>query len=90
MTTIAIIGGGIAARSLLYVMAKKNIREKVLVFYSDSFAFPCSLHSTAIVAPRGVSTGHSALGDNLYEGFVRFSRHVEEDFPRGVLSCDRG
>ncbi len=85
MTTIAIIGGGIAARSLLYVMAKKKFQQKILVFYSDSFAFPCSIHSTAIVAARGVSTGLSPLGDNLHEGFLRFARHVEEDSPAGVI-----
>jgi hypothetical protein len=85
LTTIAIIGGGIAARSLLYMMAKKNIRHKILVFYSDSFAFPCSLHSTAIVAPRGISTGHSALGDELVYGFERFVLHVMEDCPEGVI-----
>ncbi len=85
MTTIAIIGGGIAARSLLYAMAKKNISAKILVFYSDSFAFPCSYHSTAIVAPRGVSTGLSSLGDSLVEGFARFERHVETDRPEGVI-----
>ena len=85
MKTVAIIGGGIAARSLLFAMAKKNIRHKILVFQSDSFAFPCSLHSTAIVAPRGISTGHSGLGDNLVEGFNRFSLHISEDHPGGVI-----
>ncbi len=85
MTTIAIIGGGIAARSLLFAMAKKNISEKILVFYSDSFAFPCSLHSTAIVAPRGVSTGLSPLGDQLHAGFVRFKSHIHDDQPAGVI-----
>lgn len=67
-------------------MAKKNIGEKILVFYSDSFAFPCSLHSTAIVSPRGVSAGHSSLGDSLLEGYRRFSRHVREDSPDGVIT----
>ncbi len=85
MTTIAIIGGGIAARSLLFAMAKKNIQSKILVFYSDSFAFPCSYHSTAIVAPRGVSTGLSPLGDHLFDGFKRFAGHVENDHPEGVI-----
>ncbi len=85
MTTIAIIGGGIAARSLLFVMAKRKISQKILVFYSDQFAFPCSLHSTAIVAPRGISTGHSPLGDVLVEGFSRFSQHVKDDSPQGVF-----
>lgn len=85
MTTIAIIGGGIAARSLLYTLAKKKYSGKILVFYSDDFAFPCSLHSTAIVAPRGVSTGHSSLGDDLFEGFNCFSQHVESEKPSGVV-----
>ncbi|MES2525506.1 MAG: FAD-dependent oxidoreductase [Bdellovibrionota bacterium] len=85
MTTIAIIGGGIAARSLLFAMAKKKISEKILVFYSDSFAFPCSLHSTAIVAPRGVSTGLSPLGDQLHAGFERFKSHIHTDHPKGVI-----
>lgn len=85
MTTIAIIGGGIAARSLLFAMAKKNIRQKILVFYSDSFAFPCSVHSTAIVAPRGISSGHSSLGDQLVSGYQRFLRHFQEDLPAGVI-----
>jgi len=85
LTTIAIIGGGIAARSLLFALAKKNFSQKILVFYSDRFAFPCSLHSTAIVAPRGISTGHSNLGDELVEGFQCFSRHFSEDSPEGVI-----
>jgi hypothetical protein len=85
MKTIAIIGGGIAARSVLFTMAKKNLLHKVLVFQSESFAFPCSLHSTAIVAPRGISTGHSSLGDNLVSGFIRFSKHIAEDSPEGVI-----
>lgn len=85
MSTIAIIGGGIAARSLLFAMAKRNDRRKILVFQSDSFAFPCSLHSTAIVAPRGISTGHSSLGDHLVLGFSRFEKHFSEDHPEGVI-----
>lgn len=86
MTTIAIIGGGIAARSLLFALAKENIPHKILVFYSDTFAFPCSVHSTAIVAPRGISLGHSPLGDLLCQAFARFDRHVQEDAPSGVIS----
>ena len=67
------------------MLAKKEISHKILVFYSDRFAFPCSLHSTAIVAPRGISTGHSPLGDHLVGGFDRFARHVREDNPEGVI-----
>ena len=85
MTTLAIIGNGIAARSLIYTLAKEQkFFEKITVFYSDKFAFPCTLHSTAIVAPRGLSSGHSALGDLLLESFKTFSEHVNFDHPAGV------
>lgn len=86
MTKLAIIGGGIAGRSLLYALAKrkKNFSEIVL-FDSDSFAHTCSLRSTAIVAARGVSPGHSELGDLLMAGFKTFTEHVKNDLPKGVF-----
>lgn len=85
MTTLAIIGNGIAARSLIYTLAKEEKSfEKITVFYSDKFAFPCTIHSTAIVAPRGLSAGHSPLGDLLLESFEKFSEHVRLDDPQGV------
>ncbi len=86
MTTLAIIGGGIAGRSLIYTLAKrKNIFSNITLFDSDSFARTCSLRSTAIVAPRGVSAGHSDLGDLLLAAFQTFAQHVEEDRPLGVF-----
>lgn len=85
MTTLAIIGSGILGRSLIYTLAKEQKQfEKIVLFYSDKFAFPCTLHSTAIVAPRGVTAGHSALGDEILEGFKVFSEHVMLDQPAGV------
>lgn len=85
MTTLAIIGAGILGRSLIYTLAKeqKNF-EKITLISSDSFAFPCTFHSTATVAPRGLSKGHSPLGDFLLESFQEFSEHVELDQPLGV------
>ena len=87
MTKLAIIGGGIAGRSLLYALAKrkKNFSE-IILFDSDSFAHTCSLRSTAIVAARGVSSGLSELGDVLMAGFQTFSEHVQNDRPSGVFS----
>lgn len=86
MTTLAIIGGGIAGRSLIYTLAKrKNIFSNITLFDSDSFARTCSLRSTAIVAPRGVSAGHSDLGDLLLAAFQTFAKHVEQDRPQGVF-----
>lgn len=85
MTTLAIIGSGILGRSLIYTLAKEQKQfEKIVLFFSDSFAFPCTLHSTAIVAPRGVTAGHSALGDEILEGFRVVSEHVKLDQPAGV------
>lgn len=85
LTTLAIIGSGILGRSLIYTLAKERKQfEKIVVFHSDKFAFPCTLHSTAIVAPRGVTAGHSKLGDEILEGFRIFSDHVKLDQPSGV------
>ena len=86
MTTLAIIGGGIAGRSLIYALAKsQSTFSKIVLFDSDLFAQTCSLRSTAIVSARGVSTGHSDLGDLLVSGVATFSRHISEDRPDGVF-----
>ncbi len=85
MTTLAIIGSGILGRSLIYALAKEQKPiEKITLFYSDNFTPACTFSSTAIVAPRGLSTGLSPLGDTLIEGFQTFSEHVELDRPAGV------
>ncbi len=90
MTTLAIIGGGIAGRSLLYALAKeKNHYSQVFLFESEDFASPCSLNSTAVVAPRGVSLGHSSLGDLIAQGFLDFQKHVDQDSPQGVTSISQ-
>lgn len=86
LTTLAIIGDGILGRSLLYTLAKEQkLFEKIVLFHSDAFAFPCTRNSTAIVAPRGVTEGHSPLGDLIVEGVKTFKEHVELDRPAGVL-----
>jgi glycine/D-amino acid oxidase-like deaminating enzyme len=86
LTTLAIIGGGIAGRSLIYALAKsQRTFTEIVLFDSDSFAQTCSLRSTAIVSPRGVSLGHSDLGDLIVNGFATFSRHIASDRPQGVF-----
>lgn len=85
MTTLAIIGGGIAGRTLAFTLAKeKKNYSRILFFQSESFAKACSWRSTAIVAPRGVTKGHSALGDFLMDSYECFKSHWLEDAPQGV------
>lgn len=86
MTNLAIVGGGIAGRSLIYALAKKQkTYSEIVLFDSDNFSHACSRRSTAIVAPRGVSSGHSELGDLLIDAFQTFSQHVQSDRPQGVF-----
>ena len=86
MTTLAIIGGGIAGRSLIYALAKKKKNfSQITLFDSEGFAPACSMRSTAIVASRGVTLGHSALGDLLFAGYKTFSQHILSDSPLGVF-----
>lgn len=86
MTRLAIIGGGIAGRSLLYALAKqKKSYSEIILFDSDIFARTCSIRSTGIVAPRGLSLGHSDLGDLLIKAFETFVTHVKVDQPAGVF-----
>lgn len=85
MTTLAIIGSGFLGRTLLYTLAKEQKAfKKITLISSEVYAPPCSLNSTAIVAPRGLTLGHSPLGDYLLQGFLDFKKHVEENSPEGV------
>jgi glycine/D-amino acid oxidase-like deaminating enzyme len=86
LTTLAIIGAGIAGRSLIYALAKeKKSYSKIVIFDSDTFARTCSHRSTAIVSLRGVSSGHSDLGDLIVNGLATFSSHVANDLPKGIF-----
>jgi len=85
LTNLAIIGTGIVGRSLIYSLAKqKKSLSKITLFSADHFLSPCTFNSTAIVAPRGITEGHSALGDSLLDGFQFFTKHFENDHPRGI------
>ncbi len=85
MTTLAIIGSGIVGRSLLFHLTKENFQfDEILLFDSPDFSPPCSLNTTAISALRGITSGHSPLGDLILEGFKSFCGHVEKDRPDGV------
>jgi glycine/D-amino acid oxidase-like deaminating enzyme len=85
LTTLAIIGGGIAGRSLIYALAKeRKDYSRVFLFDSDIFAPTCSRRTTGIVALRGITSGHSPLGNLLSEAYATFKKHIELDQPLGV------
>ena len=86
MTSYIVIGAGIGAESFLYQLAQtKNIPNKVIQLSNEAFYPSCSLRTTAIVAGRGISEGHSELGDILSKSYERFQRHVSLDRPEGVF-----
>ncbi len=90
MTSLAIVGSGLAGRSLVYALAKeRKYFEKITIFSSDTITLPCSLNSTGVVAGRGISYGHSSLGNLLLEGFHCFSDHVHSDLPMGVEAINQ-
>ena len=83
--TLGIIGGGVVGRSLLFNLAQEASGfSRILLFEAADFCFPCTVHSTAVVAPRGVTRGHSSLGDLILEGVETFSQHAKRDLPAGV------
>lgn len=85
MTTLAIIGGGIAGRSLIYTLAKEQKAfDQIVLFGSESFFKACSYRSTAVVAGRGLTLGHSELGDTLFEAYKLFEQHFKQDAPVGI------
>lgn len=85
MTNLAIIGSGIAGRSLIYTLAKEHDSFKsITLISSDKITPPCTLNSTAVGSLRGITTGHSPLGDALVEGFNTLREHVLTEKPAGV------
>lgn len=86
LSRLAIIGGGIVGKSLLFALAKEKRQkyDSVTLYESDALAPACTQRSTAIVAARGVLPGLSTLGDNIHQGISFFCQHVESDYPSGV------
>lgn len=85
MSTFIVLGAGLAAENFIYFLGKSDSSiHSVIQLSSDAFYPACSLRSTAIVASRGVSTGHSELGDLLVASYERFKTHVLEDSPAGI------
>lgn len=86
LARLAIIGGGIVGKSLLFSLAKEKRQkyDSITLYESDALAPACTERSTAIVAARGVLPGLSTLGDNIHQGISFFGQHVKNDHPAGV------
>jgi len=85
LTTLAIVGAGIAAHSLIFTLAKEKKNFSKIFLIDDKNLFPpCTLSSTAVVAARGVNEDLSPLGKLLHEGYQTFKDHFDHDSPEGV------
>ncbi len=74
-----------AGHSLLFALTEiKHPFTKIIHYDAPDFFPSCSLNSTAIVASRGVTSGHSDLGDLLVAGHKTFAEHVKVESPEGV------
>jgi hypothetical protein len=87
LSTFIVLGAGLASENFIFALAQsKSTINSVIQLAHDAFYPACSMRSTAIVAARGITSGHSELGDTLMMAFERFKRHVIEDKPRGVFN----
>ena len=85
MSTFIVLGAGLSSENFIFALARSNSSVQSVIQLSDDAFYPaCSLRSTAIVAARGITTGHSDLGNILVEAYERFKTHVESDSPAGV------
>ncbi len=85
MRSIIVIGAGIAAENFIFRLSLlKNESFSIIQLANDAFYPACATRSTAIVAGRGVSEGHSELGDILTQSYRKFLGMVETFRPRGV------
>lgn len=81
---IAIIGAGIAGRSVAYYLRKKKPFLDIDIFDGKNYFPPTSLSSTGIVTSHGVQKGITPLGDLLWDSFEFFCKFYHEAKPRGV------
>lgn len=79
------IGAGLAAENFIFRLSLlKNENFSIIQLANDAFYPACATRSTAIVAARGVSSGHSDLGDLLVESYRYFLGMVETFRPHGI------
>jgi hypothetical protein len=75
----------VAGHSLLFALTEvQHPYSKIILYDAPDFFPSCSLNSTAIVASRGVTIGHSDLGDLLVKGYETFSKHFMTHAPKGI------
>ncbi|MDA8791992.1 FAD-dependent oxidoreductase [Bacteriovoracaceae bacterium] len=81
---IAIIGDGIAARSLLYNLSLLKSEVIEVHQFSSSKISSCSRNSTAVVAKRATQKGISELGNLIVDAYNEFESFLENFSGAGV------
>ena len=85
MRSIIVIGAGITAENFIFRLSLlKNESFSIIQLANDAYYPACATRSTAIVAARGVSSGHSDLGDTLVQSYRHFLGMVERFRPEGI------
>ena len=83
MYDVLIVGGGVAGRTLAYVLCQKYPSIHLLLLES-SVRPSCSLHSLGVVSTFGVKPGTSERGDKICAAFERAETFFEKMCPSGV------
>jgi hypothetical protein len=82
---IIVIGNGIAARCLLWNIAKLNKSLRVLRVYDDQAYPSCTTRTTSVVSMDVHKKGISELGDILVDAHLAFQEFVDSNGPDGIF-----
>ncbi len=81
-----VIGKGLAAQCFLFELAQKNKDYKVLQIFDEENLPACTFKTTSVVCLNGVQTDVSALGDLIYESYVKTEDFFKTRRPAGVYA----
>ena len=82
---LVVIGGGVAAHSLLFFLQKNNVDSKNILRISSNSALCASSNHTGLVSVAGIAKGISPLGDTLLKACDSFSQWALTFKPAGVM-----
>ncbi len=86
--SIAVIGAGVAATSVIHWLKILRPLDRIVQFSSENLAPAASLKSTAVAALRGTQRGLSALGDELCAYWDQSDRFYAELKNAGLIESE--